>query len=111
MLKATNRTNVEGDGHANSAFCSEICYRFLVNVGVIEDTEIPENVWPKDFSDENDKIPLKNGAWGDLIVHKGRFSKTVNVSVDHQDSVVSVTNITQDNATPPPVLQTLSCRF
>lgn len=75
MLRAMNRANFETMKSSQSAFCSEICYRFLVNVGAIEDTEIPENVWPKDFSEENDKLQLKNGVWGELIVYKGLFQK------------------------------------
>jgi hypothetical protein len=104
MLKAMNRKNIEAEDHAKSAFCSEICYRFLVSCGVIEDTEIPENVWPKDFSDENDKIPLKNGTWADLVVHRGRFIKLANEeSLDRQDSVIRQESVgRQENVINPP---------
>lgn len=90
MLKALRRANVEGVGHADSAFCSEICYRFLVTVGAIDDTEIAENVWPKDFSDEKNRIKLHDGVWADIIVAKGSFPNTNYESYDRQDSVVKM---------------------
>lgn len=106
MLKALNRSNVEHKGSADSAFCSEICYRFLVSVGVIEDTEIPENVWPKDFSEENDKLRVKNGVWGELVVFKGTFikKKTLDANVDNNHNYISdMSQIESKNLTIIPI--------
>lgn len=71
MLRAMNRSNVEAEDHANSAFCSEICYRFLAAAKVLQDTEVPENVWPKDFSDESERLKLAAAAWAQHVIHKG----------------------------------------
>jgi len=82
MLKAINRTNVEGAGHADSAFCSEICYRFLAASGVLQDTEVPENVWPKDFSPETDRLKLVGAGWGEIAVMKEMAPKATKATKD-----------------------------
>jgi len=71
MLKALNRSNVETEDSAKSAFCSEICYRFLTGANVIGDTEVPENVWPTHFSDESDRLKLVAATWAEHVLQKG----------------------------------------
>jgi len=71
MLKAMNRSNVEQPGSADSAFCSEICYRFLAAAKVVEDNEVAENVWPKDFSVETNLLKFVAATWGEQVIQKG----------------------------------------
>lgn len=75
MFKAMNRSNVEAEDHASSAFCSEICYRFLAAANIVENTQIPENVWPKDFSHEGKRLKLVSTTWAEQVLHKGTVPK------------------------------------
>jgi len=95
MLKAMNRSNVESDKSANSAFCSEICYRFLAAAGVLEDTEVPENVWPKDFSDESDRLKLLGAIWEAVVLIKGVLPGKATWYVEENSEPVG----TEDNIT------------